>query len=124
MATPSLLRKLVGHYEVPQSSARVGWALSIEPATRLFRREVAVKTNLDIPDPAKRIKRHSIVGSGVSLAGRKFGFYIPGRDQITLSSFGQYVELARGTRRTGACWNWKNLRLMDTGENHAFFYAP
>jgi hypothetical protein len=82
----------------------------------LVRREVAVKTNLDIPDPAKRIKKHSVVGSGGSLAGRKFGFYIPGRDQVALSSFGQYVELARSTRRTGACWNWKILRLMDTEE--------
>lgn len=89
----------------------------------LVRREVAVKTNLD-PCPAKRIKKHSFVGSGVSLAGRKFSFYIPGRDQVALSSFGQYVELARGTPRTGACWNWKILRLMDTEENHAFFYAP
>jgi hypothetical protein len=76
----------------------------------LVRREVAVKTILDIPDPAKRIKKHSIVGSAVSLAGRKFRFCIPGRDQVTLSSFGQYVELARGTHRTGTCWNWKILR--------------
>jgi hypothetical protein len=124
MHTPSLLRKLFGHYEVPQSSAGEGWALSIEPATRLFRRKVAVKMNLDIPDPAKRTKKHSIVGSGMSLAGTEFSFYIPGRDQVALSSFGQYLELARGTRRTGACWHWKNLRLMDTEENHAFFYAP
>ena len=70
-----------------------------------IRREVAVKTILDIPDPAKRIKKHSIVGSGVSLAGRNFSSYIPGRDQVELSSFGQYAGLARGTRRTGACWN-------------------
>ena len=90
----------------------------------LVRREVAVKTNLDIPDPAKRMKKHSIVGSGVSLAGRKFGFYIPGRDQVSLSSFGQYVDLERGTRPPGACWNRKILRLMDTEEKHAFFYAP
>ena len=73
-------------------------------------REVAVKTILDIPDAARRIKKHSIVGSGVFLAGRNFSFYIPGRDQVALSSFGEYVELARGTRRTGACWNWELLR--------------
>jgi hypothetical protein len=76
----------------------------------LVRREVAVKTNFDIPDPAKRIKKDSIVGSGVSLAGRKFSFYIPGRDQVALSSSGPYIELARGSHRTGACWNWKILR--------------
>jgi len=108
MHTPYSLRKLVGHYEVPQSLGGMG--LVYRARDTLVRREVAVKTNLDIPDPAKRIKKHSITGSGVSLAGRKFSFYIPGRDQVALSSFGQYVELARGTRRTGACWNWELLR--------------
>ncbi|HXO31284.1 MAG TPA: hypothetical protein VN901_02900 [Candidatus Acidoferrales bacterium] len=91
MHTPSALRKLAGHYEIPQSSAGEGWALPVGLAIRGFAARVAVKTILDIPDPAKRIKKHSIVGSGVSLPGRKFSFYIPGRDQIGLSSFGQYV---------------------------------
>ena len=36
MHTPSSLRKLIGHYEVPQSSVREGWALSILLAIHLF----------------------------------------------------------------------------------------
>jgi hypothetical protein len=83
--------------------------LAYRACDTLVRGEVAVKTILDIPDPAKRIK-HIPLRDPVSSAGRKFSFYIPGRDQVALSSFGQYVELARGTRRTGACWNWKILR--------------
>src|ERR1700675_3945601 len=114
MHTPYSLRKLVGHYEVPQSLGGMG--LVYRARDTLVRREVAVKTILDIPDPAKRIKKHSIARSGVSLAGRKFSFYIPDRNKAAPSSFGPYVELTRGTRRTGACWNWKILRLMDTEE--------
>ena len=76
MHIPSSLRKLVGRYEVPQSSAG-GMGLAYRACDTLVRREVAVKTILDIPDPAKRIKKHFIVGSGLPLAGRKFVFTFP-----------------------------------------------
>src|SRR6202161_4800239 len=77
-----------------------GMGLVYRARDTLVRCEVAVKTILDIPDPAKRSKKHSIARSGVSLQGRKFTFYIPDRDQVALSSFGQSVELSRATRRT------------------------
>jgi hypothetical protein len=51
--------------------------LAYRACDTLVRREVAVKTILDIPDPAKRIKKHFIVGSGLPLAGRKFVFTFP-----------------------------------------------
>jgi hypothetical protein len=31
---------------------------------------------------------------GINLSLGKFGFYIPGNDQVTLSSFGHYVDLS------------------------------
>ena len=51
--------------------------LAYRACDTLVRREVAVKTILDIPDPAKRIKKHFIVGSGLPLAGRQFVFKFP-----------------------------------------------
>jgi hypothetical protein len=54
-----------------------GMGLAYRACDTLVRREVAVKTILDIPDPAKRIKKHFIVGSGLPLAGRKFVFTFP-----------------------------------------------
>src|SRR5580693_764492 len=89
----------------PAILGRGGVGLAYRACDALVRREVAVKTILDIPDPAKRIKNIPL-WDPVASAGRKFSFYIPGREQVALSSFGRYVELARGTRRTGACWNW------------------
>jgi hypothetical protein len=51
--------------------------LACRACDTLVRREVAVKTNLDIADPAKRIKRHSNVGSGMSLAVGSLVFAFP-----------------------------------------------
>jgi serine/threonine protein kinase len=52
MDTPSSLRKLAGRYEVRQVLGQGGMGLVYRAYDTVVRREVAVKTILDIPDPA------------------------------------------------------------------------
>jgi hypothetical protein len=62
----------------------------------VVRREVAVKTILDIPDPASLqlfYKVGWLMEASTSHSLGRFGFYIPGNDQVALSSFGHYVDL-------------------------------
>lgn len=90
MGSTALPRKLAGRYEIRKVPGEGGMGLVYRAYDSIIRREVAVRPYNTFQSRRKVLD--PVVMPGVNPSSGKFGFLIPGSDELALSNFRHYAE--------------------------------